>query len=274
MRSFLALLLFILVGTCLFFCWIIVTGCCIPPSIKDHPERIQKFLQQLCVGGSALGVAAMGVALAVMTGWLTVHTRLALSYSRDGCIGNACPHLDRAFWGIFATVFLLFFASIALGIQTKTVTSSMHQLLGDFLNMGDSMKVFAEKKARYDYAVHRMGKDWAKANLREPKMPEMEGREKVLNVSKKFTKNVGSTVGGHGLGFLENVTEFASAGTIRVDLDGSEVRPAQHEWVDQIQAGGGYKPGEDGKAGARVGGGRGELGGGMNSAAPTHRIVV
>lgn len=272
-RSLLALLLFILVGTCLFFCWMIVTGCCIPATIKEKPESIQRFLRQLCIGGSILAVAAMGVALAVMTGWLTVHTRLALSYSRDGCKGNACPHLDMAFWGIFASVFLLFFSSIALGIQTKTVTSSMHQLLGEFLNVGDSLKVYAEKKARYDYAVHRMGKDWAKANLREPKMPEMEGREKVLDMSKKFTKNAGSAVAGQGLGFLENVTEFAGH---HVDLDGSEETPAQGGWVDQIQAGGGFKPpGEDGTTGvgARVAAFNGG-GGGMGSATPTHRIVV
>ena len=233
----LGVLFFICIGTVTAFCWTIVTGCCIPRHIKGNPDRIKSFLQQLCIAGMVLSTGSMGIGLAIMTKWLTVHGSLTLSYERDGCSGDACPHLGGSFWAIFSSVFLLFFCSFAMGIQTKSVSSKMHEKLGDLLTIGGSMKEYAEKKARYDYAVHRMGKDWAEKNLKEPKGPKLDGVGKLAHSLKDVTGNVTNL----GVGFVENLTLNT------VDINGSDKVPAQAGWVDPIQLGGGFRSEEEQK---------------------------
>ena len=62
------------------------------------------------------------------------------SYKKDACIGDACPHLGTNFWMIFCTGMLLFFSCLLFLSQSKEVSSSMHEILGELFTMNNKAK--------------------------------------------------------------------------------------------------------------------------------------
>ena len=62
------------------------------------------------------------------------------SYKKDACIGDACPHLGTNFWMVFVTGMFLFFSALLLTSQSKGVSSSIHEMLGELFTMNNKAK--------------------------------------------------------------------------------------------------------------------------------------
>jgi hypothetical protein len=274
-------LLMAFIGGVVFCGWVIVTGCCIPGHIKYSPDSVSTFLRRLCVAGSLLSIVGLAMSLMVMSGWLAVHTRLTLAYRRDACIGDACPHLGTAFWSIFATGLLMFFSSLLFASQSMNVSSKMHGMLAELFTLGEDAKKYAAKKARYEYSAHRMGKEWAAANLTKPTLAAPSSnamrhlaatQARMSGVAKGAAKGVST-----GLGFLESAASsaghratrglFSGAGSSSDD-DAESMMPAQHNWVDPHDRHGGFRPDGGGRGRGR---GRGR---GAGSRGPSSRNLA
>ena len=218
------------------------------------------FLQRVCQLAALSALVGVGLASAIAVLWMQVHTQLALAYEKDACQDNACPHLAGSFWCVVASAFMQFGVAVMLLAQSKKVTSKTQQRLGAVAEASENATKYAEKMAKYNYAKNRFGAAWVKANMKEPRPPEMSEdaqrglRQAMSHLSSKTSKGLskGLRQTKSDLSFMMNVVRDSVAGNSDSDDDNDrrgrraarrgwgyfgrkeDERVDQTDWVDQF----------------------------------------